>query len=60
MYIKMTELWTGLGILHTLIKKAGADLPDTMKRPYIAQVITFDVLYDDEEAKTEKKMAKFQ
>ena len=27
---------------------ADADLPDTMKRPYIAQVITFDVLYDIE------------
>ena len=41
--------------LYTLTKKADADadLPDTMKRPYIAQVITFDVLYDIEEAKTE-------
>ena len=41
--------------LYTLTKKADvdADLPNTMKRPYIAQVITFDVLYDTEEAKTE-------
>ena len=41
--------------LYILTKKADADadLPDTMKRPYIAQVITFDVLYDIEEAKTE-------
>ena len=41
--------------LYTLTKKADADadLPDTMKRPYIAQVITFDVLYDIEEAKAE-------
>lgn len=41
--------------LDTLTKKADADadLPYTMKRPYIAQVITFDVLYDIEEAKKE-------
>ena len=41
--------------LHTLSKKADADaeLPNTIKRPYIAQVITFDVLYNIEEAKTE-------
>jgi len=28
-------------------------LPDTIERPYISQVITFDVLYDREEAKEE-------
>ena len=43
MDIKMIELWTDWPIgLYTLTKKADADadLPDTMKRPYIAQVIT--------------------
>lgn len=41
--------------LYTLTKRADADvdLPDTIKRPYISQVITFDVLYDIEEAKDE-------
>lgn len=41
--------------LYTLTKNADADndLPETMKRPYISQVITFDVLYDTEEAKAE-------
>lgn len=41
--------------LYRFTKKSDddADLSDTMRRPYIAQVITFDVLYDIEEAKTE-------
>ena len=41
--------------LYTLTKNADADeeLPDRIKRPYISQVITFDVLYDTEEAKEE-------
>ena len=41
--------------LHTLTKQADADerFPDTIKMPYISQVIAFDVLYDSEEAKAE-------
>ena len=42
-------------MMQTLKKKSGAsdDLPDKKKIPAISQVITFDVLYDRDEAKKE-------
>lgn len=53
---RIVDLVGPIGI-YKLTKKDGADadLPDTMERPYISQVITFDVLYDVEEAKEELK-----
>lgn len=41
--------------MHSLRKRPGTDpdLPDTIQRPVISQVITFDVLYDIAEAKEE-------
>ena len=51
---KIVDLIGPIGV-YELTKKAGADidLPDKIERPYISQVITFDVLYDAEEAKEE-------
>lgn len=41
--------------MHKLAKRQGVnnDLPEKIKAPYISQVITFDVLYDEDEAKEE-------
>lgn len=51
---RIVDLIGAIGI-HTLTKNnyADTDLPDIIERPYISQVVTFDVLYDVEEAKTE-------
>lgn len=51
---RIIDLIGPIGI-HKLRKKAGADvdLADEIERPYISQVIAFDVLYDVEEAKEE-------
>ena len=41
--------------MHKLTKRQGVnnDLPEKIKAHYISQVITFDVLYDEDEAKEE-------
>ena len=51
---RIVDLIGPIGIAR-LKKKDGAEssLPDTIERPYISQVVTFDVLYDIEEAKEE-------
>ena len=51
---RIVDLVGPIGV-RKLTKRAGADvdLPDKIERPYISQVITFDVLYDVEEAKEE-------
>ena len=51
---RIVDLIGPIGV-HKLTKKADADadLPERIERPYISQVITFDVLYDVEEAKEE-------
>ena len=43
--------------IQRLTKNAGAsaDLPDSIERPYVSQVVAFDVLYDIQEAKRELK-----
>ena len=50
----IVDLIAPIGIMK--LKKrnnANDDLPDTIERPYISQVIAFDVLYDETEAKKE-------
>lgn len=51
---RIVDLIGPIGV-YKLTKKAGADvdLPDNLERPYISQVIAFDVLYNVEEAKEE-------
>lgn len=51
---RIVDLVGPIGV-RKLTKRAGTDvdLPDKIERPYISQVITFDVLYDVEEAKEE-------
>ena len=53
---KNMEVWeiAPIGIWH-LKKKAGVenDMPNEIERPYIAQTLAFDVIYDVEEAKRE-------
>jgi len=51
---RIVDLIAPIGIMK--LKKrnnANDDLPDTIERPYISQVIAFDVLYDETEAKKE-------
>ena len=51
---RISELIAPIGIWH-LKKKAGVenDMPNEIERPYIAQTLAFDVIYDVEEAKRE-------
>ncbi len=51
---RIVDLVAPIGIMK-LKKKDDTDddLPDTIERPYISQVIAFDVLYDEIEAKKE-------
>lgn len=51
---RISELIAPIGIWH-LKKKAGVenDMPNEIERPYIAQTLAFDVIYDVEEARRE-------
>lgn len=51
---RISELIAPIGICH-LKKKKGIenDMPETLERPYIGQVIAFDVLYNENEAREE-------
>jgi hypothetical protein len=53
---RIVDLIGPIGVYH-LSKKddVDEDLPDTMERPYLSQVMAFDVLYDIEQAKEELK-----
>ncbi len=51
---RISELIAPIGIWH-LKKKEGIvnDMPDEMERPFISQTLSFDVIYDVDEAKSE-------